>query len=448
MTEPEVKSAYGLGRAARLNLAFEILDELGSSGRTLDSIMSSRFKNMAEALERRDRRDLEGRVRSVLLHYRRLLWWLKRTKQTPSVRALLLADMVLNEKSDLDQLQKLCNGARNRMDMLTKDEISALKFLLGKDINHPDMSEAIFVECPDWAEKGLRKVFGDNFADEMRAMSTKAPTDFRVNTLLKTRDEVMASLAEQGVKTEATPYSPIGLRLTESGGPVLSDTKAFKEGCLEPQDEGSQLIALLVGAKSCKHVVDFCAGAGGKTLALAAEMKNAGQLVACDVHSKRLHRTKVRLKRAGIVNTERRQLLNTFDPWVKKNKGKFERVLIDAPCTGTGTWRRNMDSKWSKDESDLAELLVIQKEILNSATRLAKKGGRVIYATCSILPEENEDQINAFLAENDGFKLLKAKDIWQELMEGEYPSSNEDYFRLSPLQSGCDGFFGAILEKI
>lgn len=448
MSEPEVKSAYGLGRAARLNLAYEILEELGSSGRPLDAIMSSRFRHMAEALERRDRRDLEGRVRSVLLHYRRLLWWLKRTKQSPSVRALILSDMVLNEKTDLDQLQKLCNGARNRMDMLNKDEISALKFLMGKDITHPDMSEAIQLECPDWAEKGLRQVFGEKFADEMLAMNKKPPTDFRVNTLIKTRDEVMASLAEQGFKTEPTPYSPIGLRLTDAGGPILSETTAFREGCLEPQDEGSQLITLLVGANKSKHVVDFCAGAGGKTLALAAEMKNGGQLVACDVHSKRLQRAKVRLKRAGIVNTERRHLENTYDKWVKKNKGKFDRVLIDAPCSGTGTWRRNMDSKWSKDETDVEELVIVQKDILNSASRLAKKGGRVIYATCSLLPEENEDQITAFLAANDTFRLLKAKDVWHEMMEGDYPSSHEEYFRLSPLQSGCDGFFGAILEKI
>lgn len=447
MTEPEVKSAYGLGRAARLNLAFEILDELGSSGRPLDAIISSRFRHMQDTLERRDRRDLENRVRSVLLHYRRLLWWLKRTKQPATVRALLLSDMVLNEGTDLDQLQKLCNGARNRMDMLNKEEISALKFMMGKDITQEKMSEAVRVECPDWAEKGLRQVFGDKFAEEMAAMNQKPPTDFRVNTLIKPRAEVMKSLADQGFKTEETPYSSIGLRLSDAGGPVLSDTTAFREGCLEPQDEGSQLVSLLVGARDCKHVVDFCAGAGGKTLALAAEMKNGGQLVACDVHGKRLQRAKVRLKRAGIVNTERRHLDSTYDKWVKKNKGKFERVLIDAPCSGTGTWRRNMDSKWSKDETDVEELVALQKDILKSASRLTKKGGRLIYATCSLLPEENEDQITAFLAENDSFKLLDAKQVWQDLMDSEYPSLNETYFRLSPLQSGCDGFFAAILEK-
>jgi len=447
MTDIQAKSAYGLGRAARLNLAYEILTELADTGRPIDAILSSCFRHLSDALERRDRRDLENRVRSVLHNYRHLLWWLKTAKLPADMRSILLADMILNEKADIKQLETLCNGAHNRMEMLTKDEITGLKRLLNKDINHPDMGPTIQAECPDWAAAGLRRVFGDKFQEEMQALSVRPTTDFRVNTLHTTREAVKESLAAQGFKTEDTPHSPIGLRQIDAGGPILSDTEAFSKGWLEVQDEGSQLVAQLVGANKAKQVVDFCAGAGGKTLALAAEMKNGGHHVACDVHSKRLQRAKVRLKRAGIVNTERRLLENTYDKWVKKNKGKFERVLIDAPCSGTGTWRRNPDSKWTKDETDLEELAALQADILKSASRLTKKGGRFIYATCSLLPEENEDQITAFLKENDGFKLLNAKDIWQESFEGNYPSSSDEYFRITPLQSGCDGFFACVLEK-
>jgi len=447
MSENQTKSAYGLGRAARLNLAYEILTELAETSRPLDAILSSRFRHLQDALERRDRRDLEQRVRSVLLHYRRLLWWLKQVRLDINMRSMLLADMILNDDADIPQLEKLCNGAHNRMDMLRKEEIASLKRLLGKDINHPDMNEAMLAECPDWAAAGLKRIFGDDFAAEMRALGDKPTSDFRVNTLLASPADTAESLASQGFKVEATPLSPIGLRQSQPGGPILSETEAFRQGWLEVQDEGSQLVALMVGAKKGMQVVDFCAGAGGKTLALAAEMENSGHLVACDVHSKRLNRAKVRLKRAGVVNTERRQLESTFDKWVKKSRGKFDRVLIDAPCSGTGTWRRNPDSKWSKDETDLAELVQLQKEILDSASRLVKSGGRLIYATCSLLPEENEDQIERFLSSNTAFKRLSAQDIWQERITTDYPAKDPNYLRLSPYQNGCDGFFAAILER-
>jgi 16S rRNA (cytosine967-C5)-methyltransferase len=447
MSDTQAKPAYGLGRAARLNLVYEMLNELGDSGRTIDAIIASTFRHLEKQLERRDRRDLENRVRSVLLHYRRLLWWIKKVKMQPSMRSMLLADMVLNDNADIPQLEKLCTSGKNRMDMMSREEIASLKHLLGKEITHPDMSEAVQSECPDWAEKGLREAFGAKFAEEMRALADKPTTDFRVNTLQATREEVQESLASQGFKTEESSLSPVGLRQTQPGGPLLSETEAFRQGWIEVQDEGSQLVALLVGAKKGMQVADFCAGAGGKTLALAANMENSGHLVACDVHSKRLQRAKVRLKRAGVVNAERRHLETTFDKWVKKSRGKFDRVLIDAPCSGTGTWRRNPDSKWSKDENDLKELVALQREILDSATRLVKKGGRVIYATCSLLPEENEEQVTNFIERANGFKLVPAESVWKELFSTEYPSLRTDYFRLSPFRNGCDGFFTAVLEK-
>lgn len=444
----DAKPAYGLGRAARLNLAFEMLEELATGTRTLDAIVGSRFKHMEEVLERRDRRDLEGRLRSVMLHYARLLWWIKRVKLAPSTRMLVLADMVINEKTDMEQLQKLCNGAFNRMSMLSKEEIAGLKRLIGKPITYSDMPEATQNECPLWAYKGLKDVFGEQFAEESRALNNKPATDLRVNTLVTTREEAQASLKAQGIQSEAMPLSPNGLRLAGSGGPILSETEAFRKGWIENQDEGSQLVAALVGAKKGMQVIDFCAGAGGKSLALAAHMENGGHLVACDIHTKRLQRAKVRFKRAGVVNAERRPLEQTFDKWVKKSRGKFDRVLIDAPCSGTGTWRRNPDSKWKKDDTDLKELVALQAEILDSACRLAKSGGRVVYATCSLLPEENEQQIEAFLARHPEFKQVSSQQVWTELFpDTEYPCGESDHLRLTPHQHGCDGFFAAILEK-
>jgi len=445
---PETKPAYGLGRAARLNLAYEMLEELVSGTRPLDAIIGSRFKHLQEVLERRDRRDLEGRLRSVMLTYARLVWWVKRVKLAPSMRSLLLADMVINEKTDMDQLQKLCNGAHNRLAMLSKEEIASLKRLIGQSITHPDMTEATQNECPPWAYKGLKTVFGDDFPAEMRSLSDKAPTDLRVNTLKASREDTQASLKSQGIQTDAAALSPIGLRLIASGGPILSETEAFRQGWIENQDEGSQLVSLMVGATKGMQVVDFCAGAGGKSLAMAAAMGNGGHLVACDVHTKRLQRAKVRFKRAGVINAERRTLEQTFDKWVKKSRGKFDRVLIDAPCSGTGTWRRNPDSKWKKDNTDLQELVALQKDILDSACRLAKSKGRVIYATCSLLPEENEQQIDAFLARHPDFIQLNAAEVWAEIMpDVPYPSADATALRVTPHQHHCDGFYATVLEK-
>lgn len=447
MSEKSPKPAYAMGRAARVNLTFEILEDLSSGTATLDALLAGRFKHLEEQLERRDRRDLEQRLRAIMLRYRRYLWWLAKAHQAPTVRGLVLCDLVFRENTDLAQLQKLCSGGKNRMPALDKSEIQGLKILFNQDLDHPDMPEAVRLECPDWALEGFKQAFGDSLDDELSAMAEKPPLDLRTNSLRASRDEVRESLAGQGVKTENTPLSPFGLRQSDMGGPVLSETQAFRDGLVEVQDEGSQLVALMVGAGKSMQVADFCAGAGGKTLAMAQTMDNSGHLVAMDVHSKRLNRAKVRLKRAGVVNAERRLLEKTFDPWVKKNKAKFDRVLVDAPCTGTGTWRRNLDSKWTKDESDLKELIDLQKDILRSACRLVKPGGRLIYATCSLLPAENEAQVQDFLDHHPDFHILAAKSVWEETLSAPYPGQSPQYLRLSPFQNGTDGFFCAVMER-
>lgn len=447
MSENVEKSAYGLGRGARLNLTHQILNELADSQRPLDAILSGHFRHLESQLERRDRRDLETRIRSVLLSYRRLLWWLNKVRLAPSTRTMVLADLILNDNANIAMLEKLCSGGKNRMSMLTREEIASLKGLLDQKIDHEDMPSAVAAECPDWAEDGLKRVFGDRFKEGLRALGNKPSSDYRINVRHADRETVKESLASQGFKTENCALSPIGLRQSQAGGPVLSETDAFRQGWVEVQDEGSQLVALLADAQPGMQVADFCAGAGGKTLAMAAQMKNKGHLVATDVHSKRLQRAKQRLKRAGIENTQCRTLEHTFDKWVKKSREKFDRVLVDAPCTGTGTWRRNPDSKWSKDQTDLDELVKLQYEILQSSSRLVKKGGRLIYATCSLLPEENEDQVEAFLKGHPNFRRLDPKDIWAQITDVPYPSQHERYFRLTPLDNDCDGFFACVFER-
>jgi len=212
------------------------------------------------------------------------------------------------------------------------------------------------------------------------------------------------------------------------------------------QDEGSQITALLADARPRMRVVDFCAGAGGKTLALAAGMANRGKLVACDVSAHRLERAVRRLRRAGVGNAERRVLTSERDKWIKRHAGGFDRVLIDAPCLGTGTWRRNPGDKWRVTPEDLASLIVRQQEILRNAARLVRPGGRLVYATCSVLREEDEAQAEAFLVAEPEFSVVPAARVWNETIGGLSPGG-ERYLRLTPARHGTDGFFVAILER-
>jgi 16S rRNA (cytosine967-C5)-methyltransferase len=280
---------------------------------------------------------------------------------------------------------------------------------------------------------------------EMRAAITTASTDLRANTIKATREEAIAALKAEGVTAMATQLSPVGLRV--HGRPPLATMQVFKDGLIEVQDEGSQLVALLADARPGMRVADFCAGAGGKTLAMAAQMKNKGKIVACDVLEGRIDRAAVRFNRAGVHNVERKALSSERDQWVKRHAGTFDRVLVDAPCSGTGTWRRNPDAKWKLTPEDVAELEQVQRNILDSAWRLVKPGGRLIYATCSLLAEENEAQIEAFLAAHADFKRVPAGEVWAGAIGGDCPATS-DTLSLTPAQHGTDGFFVAILERV
>jgi 16S rRNA (cytosine967-C5)-methyltransferase len=277
----------------------------------------------------------------------------------------------------------------------------------------------------------------------MAALDRPAPLDLRVNLLAGGRDAAVAALARDGIQARPTQWSPLGLRLDKRV--ALQTVAAWKNGLVEVQDEGSQLVALLLGATAGMRVVDFCAGAGGKTLAIAAGMANKGQIVACDTSAKRLEGAVLRLRRAGVHNVERRVLESERDKWVKRHAGGFDRVLADAPCTGTGTWRRNPDGRWRLTETDIAELVDLQARILDSCARLVKPGGRLVYATCSILPDENERQVERFLAANAEFAVVPVAAAWPA--EVPNPVGDAPFLRLTPAQHGTDGFFAALLER-
>ena len=306
------------------------------------------------------------------------------------------------------------------------------------------MPRAVANDVPEWLEPYLERVFGKSLEREMAALNASAPIDLRVNLLKTDRETARRALAAAGVRTEPTPWSPIGLRLAERM--PLSGLTAFKDGLFDVQDEGSQIAALLAGARPGMRVVDFCAGAGGKTLALAAGMANRGKLVACDVSARRLERAARRLRRAGVGNVERRTLASERDKWVKRHAGGFDRVFVDVPCLGTGTWRRNPDAKWRSRPEDLAELVERQQQILRSAARLVRPGGRLVYATCSLLREEDEAQSEAFLADAPDFSLVPAARAWEETIGGNSPGG-EDYLFLTPARHGTDGFFVAVFER-
>jgi 16S rRNA (cytosine967-C5)-methyltransferase len=274
------------------------------------------------------------------------------------------------------------------------------------------------------------------------ALNEPAPLDLRVNLIKATRAEVIEALAQAPILSEPTPFSPVGLRVLKK--PALQNLPLFKDGLIEVQDEGSQLLAQIVGAKRGEMVVDFCAGAGGKTLALGAAMRNTGRLYAFDISEKRLAKLKPRLARSGLSNVHPVQIAHENDAKIKRLAGKIDRVLVDAPCSGLGTLRRNPDVKWRQTLQGVAELNVKQTSILSGAARLLKAGGRLVYATCSLLDEENEAIVAAFLATHPDFVLVPMTEI---LAEQRIELEMQDYLKLTPHQHQTDGFFAAVLER-
>ena len=296
---------------------------------------------------------------------------------------------------------------------------------------------------PDWLARPLKEQLGDEFDALAKSFQAPGTLDLRVNDLNEKRAEVQKELTAAGIACEPTPFSPWGLRL--QGKPSLAKVKAFERGAVEVQDEGSQLLALLLDAHRGEMVVDFCAGAGGKTLAIGAAMRNTGRLYAMDTSAHRLDALKPRLARSQLSNVHPAAIAHERDDRVKRLAGKIDRVLVDAPCSGLGTLRRNPDLKWRQKPEGIADVAATQTAILDSAARLLKSGGRLVYATCSVLPQENEDIANAFSAAHPDFVQLPVLDELSRLKVAHAENlCNGPFLRLWPHRHGTDGFFAAI----
>jgi 16S rRNA (cytosine967-C5)-methyltransferase len=296
---------------------------------------------------------------------------------------------------------------------------------------------------PAWLYTRLVELYGEEETQQLtQTLNTPAPLDLRVNSIKANREQVIAELSAAPIVAEPTPYAPLALRILKK--PALQNLPVFKTGAVEVQDEGSQVLAQLVGARRGEMVVDFCAGAGGKTLALGAIMRNTGRLYAFDIADKRLAKLKPRLARSGLSNVHPVLIAHENDAKIKRLAGKIDRVLVDAPCSGLGTLRRNPDVKWRIKPESITELNVKQLSILNGAARLVKPGGRLVYATCSILDEENEGIVTQFLAANDAFTLVPMKEV---LEEQRIPLEMDTYLKMLPHRHQTDGFFAAVLER-
>ena len=300
---------------------------------------------------------------------------------------------------------------------------------------------------PEWLAERLAAELGDEFWPLVEAINQPAGLDLRVNTLKARREDVQAALQAAGIAAVPTPYSPVGLRITDK--PALHKVDVFLRGDVEVQDEGSQLLALLTGAKRGEMVADFCAGAGGKTLALGAAMRNTGRLYAFDVLGHRLAALKPRLARSGLSNVYPVQIAHERDDRIKRLAGKLDRVLVDAPCSGLGTLRRNPDLKWRQSPEIVREMSVKQAAILASAARLLKPGGRLVFASCSLLQAEGEAIAQTFAAaQGTALRALPAVEALRRAqVTGAETLVSGDFMRLWPHRHGTDGFFAAVWER-
>lgn len=415
--------------AARLESTLEILALHESEKKPLDQVCHWYFK-ARRYIGSKDRQVISAYVYSIMRHRASCDWWALERGLSPllmgpmdAARVRLLAYLWIFEKVGREKFGIWFTGEKYAPSKLSDKERSIFAKLPKLDT----LSPWVEGEFPEWLYPSLKRRFGDSLKEEMGAFLDQAPLDLRVNTLKATREEARVSLEKTGLSVRPTSLSPWGLRL--EGRANITQTKAFQDGIVEVQDEGSQLIVNLIDIEPNQTILDLCAGAGGKTLALAARLQNKGRVIATDTAGWRLKRTKERLKRAGAFNVELREISGLYDKWLKRQKERFDHVLVDAPCSGTGTWRRNPDQKWNITLQDIKELSDLQKNILQAGALLVKRGGSLVYATCSLLCEENEDVVQNFLENHPDFSLIPCG------FEG------APFLSLSPFQNSTDGFF-------
>lgn len=397
-----------------------------------DVLMKLFFKSSPH-LGVRDRGLIAEGIYYALRHYASLRWAMRPVHPDRAPR--LAALVTLARQHGIEALPPNSIGR----------EEGPLKNILAAKIE--DAPAHVRAELPQWLFDLIEAQYDDT-AVLYPAMLEGAPLDLRVNLLKANREEVLAELEKNGVQAFATPYSPDGIRLPTKPG--LTQWPIYKDGLVDVQDEGSQLIARLVHPHRREMICDFCAGAGGKTLAMGALMRSTGRLYAFDVNEKRLNGMLPRMRRAGLSNVHPIAIRNEKDNRVKRLQGKFDRVLIDAPCSGTGTFRRNPDLKWRLSPAEMDRINEIQKNILEEASKLVKAGGRLVYATCSMIRRENQDVVEAFLAAHPEWHLVPALEVLAQqgiTFDPEAAKRFGDYFQMLPHVHNTDGFFAAVLVR-
>jgi 16S rRNA (cytosine967-C5)-methyltransferase len=363
-----------------------------------------------------------------------------------SPRALVLRTLVTGWGMTPEEVAALADSGRHAPEPLSEAELAGLRRELPADV-----PAHIMGDYPEWLAPEFEHAFGARAAEQGAALARRAPVDLRANTLKADRDKVLKALRR--FEPRSTPHSPLGVRIEQAPGPGKSPhveaEPGHGKGWYEVQDEGSQLATLLSGARPRQQIIDLCAGAGGKTLALAALMENSGQLYAYDSDRMRLRPIFERLKRAGVRNV---QVLPAGDrEALAKLDGRMDLVLIDAPCTGSGVWRRRPDAKWRLSPQMLEARLAEQREVLDEGAGLVKPAGRLAYITCSVLPSENRDEVDGFLGRHPEFKLVPWPGLWEQALPGSTAPASADgsaeTLQMTPLSHGTDGFFSAVMER-
>ena len=424
----------------------EILDSINNSKIPADRIISFWNKNNRYAGSK-DKSFITESIYNILRNKGQIEWWVKYLDCNISARTIIICYYHFTNQD----VKNMFNDSKNKYAPcpISSKELKFLeKFQKYNSINHKEMPIHDKLNISEYLYNKFFEFYAEQTPQVLSALNTEANIDIRVNNLKSDTEQVAKELEEQGIETTKLPILSNGLRLNKRF--ALSSLKTFKNGFFEIQDCGSQIVSKLINAKKGDKIVDFCAGAGGKTLAMADDMKNTGRIIYCDVSEKRLDRASIRLRRGGVNNAEKRLLSSEKDKWIKRRNerfsGGFDKVVVDAPCSGTGTWRRNPDQKWRTDEQTINELCVLQESILKSSSRLVRPGGKLIYITCSLLKDENESQVDKFLDNNKDFHLCDINNTWFDTFE-QKNISDDKTLRITAHQNNSDGFFMAILER-
>lgn len=435
--------------AARIQSAIEVMEHVQSIWQAdkrapVDGLLSDYFR-ARRYIGSKDRGAIAELVYFCLRFGGSLQWHIEACDRAVTPRRVVMVSLLfVPEPLSVAAIAEAFDGAHYAPAALTEQERLMLARCEKRTFRPAEMPEDARLNYPEWMEGRLKDAFGDDLAVAMEALNSQAPIDLRANTLkCKDAGDLILALDKDGYFGLPTTISPLGVRLKKRL-PAFN-TQAFKDGKFEMQDEGSQVAALLVKAKAGQKVIDFCAGAGGKTLAIAATMQNKGRILAWDTSANRLAQMGKRLARAGVSNVQTHVLTSEADPYLKRHLNSADWVLVDAPCSGSGTWRRNPDLKWRFTLEDLQEIKGMQQRILQNAARLVKTGGRLVYVTCSVFPDENFWQIKQFLGGNPTFRVEAPDKMWNNhLLARDGVGAS---LVLSPHKDGTDGFFAAVLLK-